>query len=68
MLCASACCALWRLCTPASAPGPSWLLGCRQALGNSADVSKGLRQLYSKGRILRTGKGGRQGPFKYAAK
>ena len=42
--------------------------GRRQRLGNSADVSKGLRQLHSKGRIARSGKGGRQGPFQYTAK
>ena len=41
------------------------LVLCRARLGNSADVSKGLRQLYASGAITRTGQGGRHGPFQY---
>ena len=41
---------------------------CRARLGNSADVSKGLRQLYASGVIARTGQGGRHGPFQYHAR
>ena len=45
--------------------GPAEESAVRRALGNTQDVSKGLRRLVSDRLVRRTGRGGRQAPFMY---
>ena len=46
-------------------PGPRSEADVRGNLGNTQDVSKGLRRLLADGLVERTGRGGRQSPFLY---
>ena len=47
------------------ASGPAEESAVRRALGNTQDVSKGLRRLVADRLVRRTGRGGRQSPFMY---
>ena len=46
--------------------GPQSEAAIRSALGNTQDVSKGLRRLLADRLVVRTGRGGRQAPFLYS--